>query len=253
MIFWLRTRLPRRCRPWNRVQVIGSCFPRLGLFMYRPHRAKYIPTALWCDLSPTEWLQRKMEGNLYMQTATWLVSRELTEAAGPWDTRLLSDDDEEYFCRVLLASEGVLCVGSQGVVRGPGIAFGGLSYIGQSERRIGAHWLWIRLNIKYLRSLEDGERTRAACLRYLRTSLIRFYPEKTEIVQQAKEMAGDLGGQLESASLSWKYSWMKTHLWLASGQVCHQMLLKFRWKTAKWWDKAVSRIADAGPLETRAM
>ena len=32
-----------------------------------------------------------------MQTATWLVSRELTEAAGPWDTRLLGDDDGEYF------------------------------------------------------------------------------------------------------------------------------------------------------------
>jgi len=45
--------------------------------------------------------------NLYMQTATWLVSRELTEAAGPWDTRLLGDDDGEYFCRVLLASNGV--------------------------------------------------------------------------------------------------------------------------------------------------
>ena len=42
-----------------------------------------------------------------MQTATWLVSRELTEVAGPWDARLLSDDDGEYFCRVLLASNGV--------------------------------------------------------------------------------------------------------------------------------------------------
>ena len=41
-----------------------------------------------------------------MQTATWLVSRELAEAAGPWDTRLLGDDDGEFFCRVLLASEG---------------------------------------------------------------------------------------------------------------------------------------------------
>ena len=41
-----------------------------------------------------------------MQTATWLVSRELTDAAGPWDTRLLIDDDGEYFCRVILASNG---------------------------------------------------------------------------------------------------------------------------------------------------
>ena len=38
--------------------------------------------------------------------ATWLTSRELAEAAGPWDTRLHVDDDGEYFCRVLLSSKG---------------------------------------------------------------------------------------------------------------------------------------------------
>jgi len=48
-----------------------------------------------------------MGQHFWMQTATWLVSRELTEAAGPWDTRLLSDDDGEYFCRVILASDGI--------------------------------------------------------------------------------------------------------------------------------------------------
>src|SRR5207253_550046 len=78
-----------------------------GHFRYRPQKAKFIPTPLWCDLSPAEWLVRKLDFNLHMQTATWLVSRELTLAAGPWDTRLLGDDDGEYFCRVLLASDGV--------------------------------------------------------------------------------------------------------------------------------------------------
>jgi glycosyltransferase involved in cell wall biosynthesis len=32
-----------------------------GRFKYRYNRAQFIPTALWLDLSPTEWLQRKME------------------------------------------------------------------------------------------------------------------------------------------------------------------------------------------------
>src|ERR1019366_1829356 len=32
-------------------------------FMYRPHRAQLTPTALWCDLSPVEWLLRKMGQN----------------------------------------------------------------------------------------------------------------------------------------------------------------------------------------------
>src|SRR6202007_1686516 len=76
-----------------------------GYFAYRTEKANFTATSLWHDLSPVEWLVRKMGQNLHMQTATWLTSRELTEAAGPWDTRLLSDDDGEYFCRVLLASE----------------------------------------------------------------------------------------------------------------------------------------------------
>src|SRR6266436_5604027 len=31
-----------------------------GRFLYRYHRAKFDPTSLWCDLSPAEWLFRKM-------------------------------------------------------------------------------------------------------------------------------------------------------------------------------------------------
>jgi len=34
---------------------------------------------------------RKMGQNLHMPPATWLVPRELTQAAGPWDTRLSLD------------------------------------------------------------------------------------------------------------------------------------------------------------------
>ena len=50
-----------------------------GRFMYRPDRAEFTPTALWSELSPADWLRLKLGNNLYMQTATWLVSRELTE------------------------------------------------------------------------------------------------------------------------------------------------------------------------------
>jgi hypothetical protein len=74
--------------------------------MYRYDQAKCVLTALWYDLCSAEWLLPRMLQNLYMQTATWLVSRELTEAAGPWNTRLLSDDDQESFGRVLPANDG---------------------------------------------------------------------------------------------------------------------------------------------------
>jgi glycosyltransferase involved in cell wall biosynthesis len=57
-------------------------------FYYRTRHARFVRNSVWQDLSPVEWLLRKMGDNIHMQNATWLVSRELAEAAGPWDTRL---------------------------------------------------------------------------------------------------------------------------------------------------------------------
>jgi glycosyltransferase involved in cell wall biosynthesis len=145
----------------------SGCTPRTllsaawGYFMHRPHRATFTPTSLWCDLTPTEWLFRKMGQNLHMQTATWLVSRALTEAAGPWNTQLLGDDDGEYFCRVLMASDGVRFVPEARVFyRRSGSSR--LSYIGHSDRKIYAHFHSMKLHIDYLLSLEDSARSRTA-------------------------------------------------------------------------------------------
>jgi len=77
-----------------------------GKFLRRYERAQFVPTSLWRDPSSRDSLFHKLLDNAFMQTAISLVSRELTDAAGPWDTRLLGDDDGEYFCRVLLASDG---------------------------------------------------------------------------------------------------------------------------------------------------
>ncbi len=214
-----------------------------GRFIYRHYRAEFNSTGLWCDLSPLDWLLRKMGQNLFMQTATWLVSRELTEAAGPWDTRLLSDDDGEYFCRVLLASDGVRFVPQSRIYyRGPGLAFRSLSYIGQSSRKVEAHWLSMQLHIAYLRSLEDSERVREACINYLRASLNYFYPESPEIIEQVNRMAKDLGGGLGPPTLSWKYSWIKSILGWHRAKKIQEFLLNCRWSAAQFWDYAMLRL-----------
>ncbi|MGH9498288.1 MAG: glycosyltransferase family 2 protein [Terriglobales bacterium] len=220
-----------------------------GGFLYRHYRANFVPTALWCDLSPTEWLLRKMDQNIYMQTSTWLVSRQLTEAAGPWDTRLLGDDDGEYFCRVLLGSEGVRFIAEGKVYhRTPGLAFGGLSHIGRSARKIDAHWLSMQLHIRYLRSLEESERVRIACLRYLQNSMIYFYPERPDIVGQAEHVAGELNGQLQCPHLSWKYNWMKVILGWHLAKRGRHLLLSFRWAATKFWDKVLFHVEGRRPL-----
>jgi glycosyltransferase involved in cell wall biosynthesis len=217
-----------------------------GQFMYRPRRTEFIPTPLWADLSRAEWLVRKMGQNLHMQTATWLVSRELTEAAGPWNTQLLGDDDGEYFCRVLLASEGVKFVPEAKVYyRMSG--YSRLSYIGNSGKKMEAQLVSMKLHIGYLRSLEDTERVRAACVRYLQNWLPNFYPHRMDLVSQAREMARSLGGKLEIPRFSWKYGWIQKLFGWDAAQRARLVLPQLKWSMIRSWDRALSR-RDQRPL-----
>jgi glycosyltransferase involved in cell wall biosynthesis len=210
-------------------------------FMYRPSRAKFTPTALWHDLSPTEWLIHKMGENLHMQTATWLVSRELTEAAGPWNAKLVVDDDGEYFCRVLLASDGVRFVpGAKVYYRMAGTS--SLSYIGRSDRKLEAQWDSMKLHIGYLRSLEDSARARNACVRYVQTYFINFYPERLDLAEEARVAARSLGGELETPRLSWKYSWIKALFGWPIAKRARLWLPNLRWSVKRYWDKTLYRM-----------
>jgi glycosyltransferase involved in cell wall biosynthesis len=195
-------------------------------FYHRSQRANFIPTALWQDLSPVEWLLRKMGEHLHMPPTTWLVSRELTEAAGPWDTRLSFDDDGEYFCRVLVESEGTRFVGnSRSYYRNTGST--SLSFIGDSPRKKESLLLSMKLHIEYLRSLEDSERVRRACLAYVQTWYGNFYPERPDLVAELRSLAAQLQGELETPRLRWKYRWIQPI---------------FGWKSAKWAQRALPQL-----------
>jgi len=212
-----------------------------GRFMYRSYNAKFTPSSLWCDLSPVEWLLRKMGQNIYMQTASWLVSRELTEAAGPWDVRLLGDDDGEYFCRVLLASDGVRFVPESKVFyRMAGSA--SLSYIGRSDKKREAQWRSMQLHMGYLRSLEESPRVRAACVKYLQTWMVFFYPERIDIFEQAQQIARDLGGEVVVPPLSWKYSWIDALFGRHMAKRAQLVLPNVRWSVVRWFDKVLLHV-----------
>ena len=173
-------------------------------FYYGIRHARFVRNSLWQDLSPVEWLLRKMRENIHMQNATWLVSRELAKAAGPWDTRLDFDQDGEYFCRVLLASEGTRFVPETGIYyRITGEKR--VSFIGNSDKKKDSLLLTMKLHIQYLRSLEDSERVRKACLAYIQRWCRNFYPERPDLMQEARQLATMLGGRLEIPELSWKY------------------------------------------------
>ena len=179
-----------------------------GTFYYRVEKARFVRNSLWEDLSPQECLLRKLERGDFMQTAAWLVSRELSTAAGPWDTRLLGDDDGEYFGRVVLGCERILFV-PEAKIYWRESGWRSLRNILLSERKIEAHFLAMELQINYARSFGDTPRIRAACLACVQASLHYFYPEWHELLNRIEQLCVDLGGRPGRPSLPWKYVWIQ--------------------------------------------
>jgi len=176
-----------------------------GRFMFRVHAAQSSPNELWADLTPREWLTYKLERNLFLPVSSWLVSRELGEAAGPWDERLSLDDDGEYFCRVIRASSRIQFVpGVKFFYRMSG--FGSMSNVHPSDKKLESLWLSQRLQISYLRGLEESERTRAAGVKYLGNWLLHYYPWRMDLIAAAQGLAAELGGRLELPRVRSKYT-----------------------------------------------
>jgi glycosyltransferase involved in cell wall biosynthesis len=212
-------------------------------FYYRIDKSNFAPSSLWCDLSPVEWLVRKIGQNLHMPNSTWLVPRELTQAAGPWDTRLSFDDDGEYFCRVIAASDGIRFVPDAAVFyRMSGCD--SLSTLERSHKKLESQFLSMQLHVAYLRSLEESERARAAAVNYLQTWFICFFEERPDLARELEQLAVALGGRLEIPRLSWEYLWIqKLFGWTVAKQVCQ------RWNRCKSsvrrsWDRTLFCLED---------
>lgn len=225
-----------------------------GRFRYRPHRATFTATSLWADLTPVEWLTRKLRDGAFMQTGTWLVSRELCEAAGEWNPEMRVDDDGEYFCRVLLQSDGIrFAPESKLYYRTSG--GGRLSYIGYSDEKQDAMFRSMQLHIDYLRTLEDSPRTRAACLKYLEDNLLTFHPGRPDLVAKLQLLAEELGGKLGEPRFAWKYAWIEKLLGstaakrtaLSYNAVKCDLLSSWDWMLSRW--DGHHRTGAAGRLQ----
>jgi glycosyltransferase involved in cell wall biosynthesis len=226
-------------QPESRV-LLSSAWAR---FMFRRSVAQFIPTAIWADLAPQEWLLRKMAHNLWMPPCTWLVSRELTEAAGPWDTTMCVDDDGEYFLRVLARSTGVRFVAeAKSYYRYSGGA--SLSRIGRSAEKMEAQWRSLALHIRHLRSFDDSPQARQACLTLLQNWLPIFIPDRPDLVESAEKLAALLGGKLESPRLSWKYDWMRAAFGWNSAKHAQLLASAVRENVIRSWDRMLFTLEE---------
>lgn len=165
-----------------------------GRFFVRPERAVFASDALWHNHTPVNWMIAKFTDNTFMVPASWLVSRKLIEIAGPWNEQLAADDDGEYMCRLVAASQQVRFVrGAKSYYR-----IGNATSLSsqKSQASLRSEMLSIRLCLEHLLGLEDSERTRAACIALLQDKLAQFYPEQTDLVEQCHRLARSVGGAL---------------------------------------------------------
>ncbi len=222
-----------------------------GYFYYRTQRARFIRTSLWQDLTAVEWLLKNVGDNVFMPTLNWLMSRDLAEVVGPWDTRLLSDDDAEYFCRVLLASNGArFAPDARAFYRITPASR--LSYIRPSDdRKKDAKILSMKLHIQYLRSLEESDRVRKACLAYLQIWFDTFYPERLDLVAELQSLATELHGHLEVPHLRWKYDWMVPIFGWKAGKWAQMTLPQLRASLAGGWDKFMYKLETRNAVVSR--
>jgi len=216
-----------------------------GRFMYRARNSRFSRTRLWENLSSTEWLFRKLGENLFMPPQTWLVSRELTEIAGPWDEQLSLDDDGEYFSRVVIASKEIHFVpGATTFYRASGP--GSLSDVDQSKRKLESLWLSLSLQIHRLQQLESSERTRAACVIFLENWLKFFYPWRLDIVEKAQQLAETLGGHLGIPRLRRKYAWIEKFGGRRAAARVEEFLPNLRSNLERFWDRTMFQFEQIG-------
>jgi glycosyltransferase involved in cell wall biosynthesis len=181
-----------------------------GRFYYRYQKAIFSPTSLWTDLTPLEWIYRKLsENNVYIVPECYLVSRVLTEMAGPWNENLSLDDDGEYFNRIVMSSEMIKFIAEARSFYRTGNLSSLSNLVKRSDEKLESQFSSICAQISSLLSLEDSLRTRSACIQYLQRNLIYFYPEKKDIIIRAQKLARELGGNLSVPKLKWKYSFFK--------------------------------------------
>jgi glycosyltransferase involved in cell wall biosynthesis len=210
-----------------------------GTFYHRIEKAAFVRTSLWRDLTPLEYFLIRFNDNVHFQTDAWLVSRELTEAAGPWSDES-PDDDGEYFCRVVARSRGIRFVKESRTFYRMGIN-GSLHVKRSTEALLALFGSKVKC-IKYLLSLEESARTRQASVQLLQDWLPWFYPEHPDIVERARQMARDLDGELTLPRLKWKYRPVEYLFGLESAVALSRSIPTLKSRLAAEWDRSIYMV-----------
>ena len=143
---------------------------------------------------PLEWLLRLYGADGHggmVHPAAWLIPRQLANAAGTWDERLSTDDDGEYFARVVMKSKGIRKSksGCSYYRKHQGTSLSG----GASEKHQLSALRSLDLKTQLIFEYTDTIRARKALARcYMERAMIAYpkYPKVTEIALEKVNLLG---------------------------------------------------------------
>ena|SRR5205823_7599306 len=184
-----------------------------GRFTDRPENTVFISEPVWKDSDSVDWLINSWLGGGMMPCHAWLTPRALIDKAGPWNEDLSTNDDGEYFARILLSSSGVVFCGDARVYYRSGLP----KSLSQSPgvNHIESVYRSLELCAAHLLAKEDSVRTRRACATQFQRFIYDVYPQSPDLVRQAEAKVRELGGsdlqpggghlfQVTSKTLGWK-------------------------------------------------
>jgi glycosyltransferase involved in cell wall biosynthesis len=161
-------------------------------FIDNPGASSFDPQPVWNDSSALDFLVSSWRGGGMMPLFSWLSPRKQIETAGAWDERLTTNDDGEYFTRVLLASAGIkFCDKAKGYYRS-GIS---TSLSRRTCRRsVESDFAALQLSCNRLLYSVDSMEVRQACAAAYQRFVYRYFPDYHDLTYEAERIVSSLGG-----------------------------------------------------------
>ncbi len=167
---------------------------------------------------PVEFLVRLYGGygeRWMVQTSAWLTPKSITDQIGPWNEKLLLDQDGEYFARAVLASKGIRTTGGINYYR-RFVLGGNISAKADKIENLQSALLALNLKAEYLgRYTRSDQYLQAMSTLYMEIAINAYprFPELARICEAEVKKTGKkpdipvLGGKLIEFTrylLGWK-------------------------------------------------
>ncbi len=150
-----------------------------------------------------------------VQTSAWLTPMDIARKIGPWDERLLLDQDGEYFARAVLASKGIRTTGGINYYR-RFVGGGNISSKYNKRENLESALRALDAKARYLGAYTDSGAYRQAMSTLYQEIAINAYPMFPDLVKRCEEQVRAtnmkpalpvMGGkmvELTKAYLGWK-------------------------------------------------